>query len=237
MLARAPAAQPNIALVELDSLRQTTFLHGDPSWLGHFYVELANGERYLDAHLEGLTQVSIAVPEAPQIFVRTQEGEAALSPADARQMQLDKLRLRPLATASRGSIDAAYRTELFAAPLTESYYKGFVDSQGASSVVFSSRASEHARGPSYLAPALSLAASGAATIVAATAFGLALDARADFRATTVQRSAYRASERYATFRTTSWVAGGVALALGLVSWYLWPTAPAVIPSPAAVNGE
>ena len=127
VIARPPAANQHAALVTLPQLAGTRLVRGDASTLGHFYIELDDGQRYLDAHADGKTPIAVAVPDATAAFLRTDAGEATLPLHGAitlATLVLDTARN----VASRGSIDTAYRSALFASSYGRAYYQGFVDS-------------------------------------------------------------------------------------------------------------
>src|SRR5687767_14670864 len=122
VIARPPATNRSAPLVALGSLANMRFLQGDASQLGHFYVELANGQRYLDAHLRG-GKVALAIPDDTRAFLRTRDREASLPTRGT--IAFADVRLAPRTTAARGSIDDAYRASLWASDFGRSYYQGF----------------------------------------------------------------------------------------------------------------
>ena len=112
IIARPPAANLREPLVALRSLTGTHLVRGDASKLGHFYVELENGQRYLDAHPDRGAEISFVVPDAVPAYLRTSDGEVALPIRGA--IALASLVLGSYAIGSRGSIDDAYQRALFA---------------------------------------------------------------------------------------------------------------------------
>ena len=62
IIARPPARSLREPLVSLRALAGTHIVRGDASKLGHFYVELENGQRYLDAHPDRGATISFAIP-------------------------------------------------------------------------------------------------------------------------------------------------------------------------------
>src|SRR5262249_19585585 len=78
VIARPPLRDRSWPLVAVDSLRDAVFLTGDPSAIGHFYLELDNGQRYLDAHLT-TAAARIALPAHARVFVRTATREATIA--------------------------------------------------------------------------------------------------------------------------------------------------------------
>ena len=219
IIARPPAANLREPLIALRSLAGTHLVRGDGSKLGHFFIELDNGQRYLDAHVGA--NVAIAVPDAIPAFLRTAEAEVALPVRGV--VALGKLAMAPRAVASRGSIDASYERALFASPYGRAYYKGFVDSTGALGVTFADE-SMAARGqPRGRGLAVGLAVVGGVSALASLTTGaLALRARSDFNSTMLQRPADDAKQRYDRYLPISLATGGIAVAAGVGAYLLWP---------------
>jgi hypothetical protein len=136
VLAAPPLVNRRVPIVTLDSFKGTSVIEGGVQTLGHFYIELENGERYLDANLGEDRPRQIVVPQERVLFVRTQGLEAEISTQNKPRARFADLRLKPRQTVARGSIDEAYRTALFASPYTASYYQGVVDSSGLPPVEF-----------------------------------------------------------------------------------------------------
>jgi hypothetical protein len=200
------------------------FLQGDASQLGHFYVELANGQRYLDAHLRG-GKVALAIPEDTRAFLRTRDREASLPTRGA--IAFADVRLAPRTTAARGSIDDAYRASLWASDFGRSYYQGFVDSVGGWSVQFPvddaparGRAERRARDKKLAIGSLGLA--GVAGLTSITTGILAYRAKSDFDSTEVQADAEDAQARYERYLPIAIGTGVVALGAGALAYWLWP---------------
>ena len=228
VIAWPPERNHNVALVVLDQLRDTVMLDGNPSRLGHFHIELDNGQRYLDANLGGLSRVRIALPSGRRAFLRTATHEADVGTERAGSLRLADLQLSPRQVTPRGSIDAALHASLFSSPYGVTYYKGFVDSRGIVGVKFTESpltvTGALARPPSYrkpLAIGCLILASGSA-IAAIVTGSLAIKAKYDFDNTTLQRPAHVANERYIRYGNAALATGIAAAAAGLVTWLLWP---------------
>jgi hypothetical protein len=240
VIARAPAANQNEPLLSLDRIPGMRTIRGNASALGHFYIELGNGQRYLDAHVDDDSPVMLAVPDATVAFLRTDSMEVEL-PARG-DITIDALKLRARQIASRGSIDVAYQTALFASGYGRSYYQGFVDSIGVIGVAFPE--------PPEIDTALvdrdrfrkrfaitSGVVGGVATLTALTSGYLAYRAHRDFNSTSLQRPAQEARERYDRYLPISIVSGGVAIAGIAAAWFLWPDSSVrVVPSADARSG-
>lgn len=130
VLAAPPAVNRRVPIVTLDSFKDTSVIEGSVKALGHFFVELQNGERYLDAHLGDDVPRKLVLPKERVLFFRTDDLEAELRTADKPAARFSELRLRPRQATARGSIDESYRTALFQSAYTASYYQGVVDSNG-----------------------------------------------------------------------------------------------------------
>ncbi|MBV1857229.1 MAG: hypothetical protein KUG77_02375 [Nannocystaceae bacterium] len=127
VVVRPPALDPHEPLVDLNSLREAALLRGDLSSLGHFYVELANGRRYLDGHVGG--SVTLALPPG-ELYLRSGDVEYPMVLRAGETASLAHLQPRAVQDAARGSTSASFRRQLFAEPYTYDYYRGYVDSVG-----------------------------------------------------------------------------------------------------------
>jgi len=224
VIARPPPVDHSAPLIAIDALRDTVFLTGDASAIGHFYVELDNGQRYLDAHLAPGAAARIAIPARAHVFVRTATREAAIATRAGGTIVFDDLRFRALSVQDRGSVDLAYHDGLFRHAYGDAYYRGFVDSAGLPSVVFAAEAAprEPAMTPERRA-AIGLAiVSGVAGITAITSGAFAYSARRDYDATDRQRDAHDASERYTRDLRIAIASGVVAAGAAAASYWLWP---------------
>jgi hypothetical protein len=234
IIARPPAANLREPLVALRSLAGTHLVRGDASKLGHFFIELDNGQRYVDAHVD--RGVAIAVPDSIPAFLRTAEAEVALPVRG--MISIGTLALAPRAVGSRGSIDASYERALFASAYGRAYYKGFVDSTGSLGVTFADEGPAHADKPRGRGLAVGLAVAGGVSGLAAVTTGvLAWRARSDWNTTTLQRPAEDARHRYERYLPISLATSGVAVAAGVGAYLLWPRARVhVVPSGEAGLG-
>ncbi|MEO6775039.1 MAG: caspase family protein [Kofleriaceae bacterium] len=234
IIARPPAANLREPLIALRSLAGTHLVRGEASKLGHFYVELDNGQRYLDAHPDRGSTISFAVPDATPAYLRTADAEVSLPVRGA--IALADLVLGPRAVGSRGSIDTAYQRSLFASGYGRAYYQGFVDSTGSLGVTFPDERDETPTRPRGRGLALGLATfAGGSAVVSVTAGVLAYQARSDFEATTLQRPADAARQRYARDLPISIATGVTAVAAGVAAYWLWPRSSVQV-MPAAAGG-
>ena len=227
-----PASNTRVPLVVLSSLRNVAFLEGNASSLGHFHIELDDGQRYLDANIAADQRLRIAVPAQRTVFVVTSSHEAELTTEAGEVRPVSSLPLKPRSVTGRGSLDATLRDALFQSPFGASYYKGFVDSTHGIPVPFSVEA--YRVGEGVAAPkravAIGLLSLGAAALVTSVSAGVvAANAKSEFESTDFQRTASEAQARYAVTAPLAIGAGIGAAACGLVGWLLWPASqePAV----------
>jgi hypothetical protein len=251
-IARPPEIDRSAPLIAVDALRGAVFLTGDASAIGHFYLELDNGQRYLDAHFAPGAAVRIALPAQSRVFVRTETREAAIATPAHGSVAISDLAFHPSAIQARGSVDAAYRAGLFRHPYGDAYYRGYVDSAGLAPVAFGPEdaplavngatgdasappAPESASPAADAAPApadptaprrrlaIGLAAvAGVAGITAIVSGALAYSAKRDYDATDNQRDAHAASDRYALRGEIAIASGAVAIGAAIATYYLWP---------------
>lgn len=228
IIARPPRRNLHVPLVELDRMRGVTMLRGDPSRLGKFHVELENGQRYLDAHLQ-LARAAVALPAGVRAFVCTASGEAEIGPGGGR-VPIGALRFTPEKRTARGALDATYRAALFASPFGVTYYKGFVDSIGEAGVRFDPgiprvRKQADRGGTSKTMAITSWVLAGGALLASAVTGGLAIDAWQDFKSTDLQKPAHEANQRYQRYGTAALVTGLVAAGAAVCGFLLWPDEP------------
>jgi hypothetical protein len=225
IIARAPQVNQNAALVSLPELAGMRFVRGDASAFGHFHIELANGQRYLDAHLAPGTPVTLAVPDGAA-YLRTDTDEATLPEHGA--VALASIAMKTRSTASRGAIEASYQTALFASGYGRAYYQGYVDSIGEIGVRFPEPVTDSPRTRTtrrrHLAEGTAVLG-GVAALTALTTGALAYEAHADYTSTSLQRPAHDAQVRYDRYLPISITSGAVAVAAGIATWWLWPRSP------------
>ncbi len=223
VIARPPQVDHNVALVSLTGLRGTRIVHGRIPAFGHFHIELPDGQRYLDAHLEPGASISLAVPEGTTAFLRTTTREATLPEHGA--VQLATVSLGDSRSGRRGSIEASYQDALFSAGYGRAYYQGYVDSIGAVGVQFASPPAPTERvdgstGRRPLALGTTVVAGGLAVTAIATG-AIALGAKSDYDETELQRPAEEARRRYERYGAIAVVTGVGAVASGVVAYWLW----------------
>lgn len=221
----APVINVHAPLLTLSRLKNTAFLLGPFDGFGRFFVELANGQRALDAHLSGDQSSVVAVP-AGRVFVVTSHGEAEVLLAAGETRRSETLALVPRASTARGALSEALDRALFQSAFGATYYKGFVDSQREVSVVFRPggvpSAFEQLEQRRSISRAL-VVASGvlfAGALVSGVAAGVNLS---EYERTQLQRPAAEAHGRMVLFGTAAGIAGGLALASAIAGWLWWPS--------------
>lgn len=227
IVAQPPRVDRNAELVALRRLSGTRLLRGDASRLGHFYLELANGQRYLDAHLGRDSRAALAIPAAETVFLRNARLEGRV-PAGA-VVRFEAIALRELVSSARGSVESALRRGLFKVAFGRRYYEGFVDSIQAVGVAFAdapsiAAAPAAASGRTRQRAAIALLATAAAGVTATAVLGgLTAGAASDVAATELERPAHEAHDRYQRLAIASVATAATAVAAGLIAWWLWPT--------------
>ncbi len=231
VIAIPPKRNQNVAIVDLDELTGVAFLTGDPSSLGHFSIELANGQRYLDANLGGLSHTRIAVPLESRAFLRTATREAELALTAETSIEISSLKLIRRQTAARGGIDRALREGLFVAAYGRTYYEGFIDSSDFAGVLFPTptllESGESHPALDYRAPLgiVSVSLAGASLVTAGILGGLAYRAKTDRDSTNLERPWREADDRYVRYGNAAWIVGAMAPLAGIVAWLAWPDDP------------
>jgi hypothetical protein len=230
VIAEAPRAAPRAALVDFRSFTNMASLEARRGELGRFSVELANGERYLDANLREAAVVFL--PVATKVFVRSGGLEASFL-ANARRT-FSSLLFTDANVETRGSIDDAYREGLFAAVYDASYYRGYVDSTGAPSVAFVDSAMKEASDWRKPVAITLWTVSGASLAAAGVSLGVALAARTEFERTPYQRSAIAAANQAELARNLAIgtaIASVLSASAALALWP-WPEAPSLVVAPS-----
>lgn len=222
VVAVPPMLDRRAPLISLSSIDDRATLVGDAEKLGHFHLELANGQRYLDANLSRELPLSVLLPENSDLYVRTGGQEAEVrAVAAGEKVDLAELVFQPRSDKTRGSIDRAYREGLFAAPYSASYYRGFIDRAGAVGVPLTAGFDREEERTETLGKTLAIGAGVATALAIATAV-IAVNARSDFDNTSLQAPAHAAADRLELHSRVSAVSGGVAVGLALGAWLTWP---------------
>jgi hypothetical protein len=235
VIAIPPAANTHAPLISLRGLRGVNVVQGRVGKLGHFFIELANGQRYLDAHLTAESMGYIVLPVRTVAYLRTANQEAVIK-ASAK---FSELKMSAFKTAPRGSVDSSFRESLFSSPFGKSYYQGYVDSIGATGVTFPvfhdvgfRSQQDRSRKAAWVAASLS----GLSATVALSTSLLAWRAKRDYDSTELQRPAFEAKTRFERNRTIAIVSGLSAVTAGAIAWYWWPTSKSTVSPMVDGNG-
>jgi hypothetical protein len=228
VLTHVPRQGGDALLLSLAELGGVRLLHGDAGALGHFHVELENGERLLDAHLAPGHRAALALPATEGAFVRTAEHEAEVTAARGA-VALAALSFHRQTMATRGSIERSLRDTLFKSAYGPTYYRGFVDSVGVPGVRFQAPTAIPVDGaePWRPVPRRALAiglgvVAGVALAASVTSAGLARGALRDFEATTRERRAHELQDAYQRRVRAAIGTGVLALASGGAAFLVWP---------------
>lgn len=230
MVASPPARNANVPIVDLEHLSEMAYVEGDPAGLGHFYIELEDGVRFLDANLGNMHAMRIAVPKSPRAYLHTQTQEALISLEDDSAVSVTEMNFQPRAVHSRGSITDALREGLFATRYGRDYYQGYVDSNdlvavrsSTSNVSIEADSVSDSRWNVKLRRPLAMSAfglAGVAGVSAAVFGGLALSAKNNIDETDLQRTATKENDKYTAFGTATWISAGVVAAGALAGTLL-----------------
>ncbi len=230
LIARPPARNHHAPLVDLRKFSEVAFLVGDPSSLGHFYIELENGERYLDANLGEMSHTNIVVPLWQRAYLCSEAKEAVLKGGrPGRVIDLTHLHFDERRYASRGSIEASFEKGLFQSAFGLPYYLGYIDSAGLSGVrldaprleVADDVNKEGVSGGNTLA-ITSFAIAGASAVAAIVLGSLSLKIKGDFSRTELQNASDEAALKYRHLTTAFWITAGVVPVAALAGWLFLP---------------
>lgn len=227
LLARAP--RDGALLLDLTQLSQSLVLTGRADKLGRFYIELGDGQRWLEAHVPPSSRVTLALPLRSGSFVRSggMEAEIPLSPGGV--VRVESLHFVPNQLAARGSVARALERDLFAAPFDRDTYQRFAAQSDLPPVSFGA--------PRPLPPRFELvpdapqrskaipialgAGAGAAAITAAVSGYLSYNAYQQFHAEDRQRQATELRSDVVTYRNVALASAAVAVTAGVGAYLTW----------------
>lgn len=235
VVARPPGRNQNEPIVDMSNISHAAFLTGNMSRLGHFHVELENGERFVDGHLSGIETSRFWVPANQQIFFYTENREAAVTIPENQQVNIDNLRFSRAEVSVKGPMEIALARGLFLSTYTPQYYQGIIDSSALISVPFvtpnrpSALFPPHGEAPvdsprdrkrtTWSTSLFSLAAVAAG--MATTFTVLSLRARDDYYHATDSQTENEYNRDYQHYGTAAWITGAlvpVAIAAGALIW-------------------
>jgi hypothetical protein len=127
IVARAPAENARVPVVELERLRTAARITDIPSTAGLVYFEDRLGNRLVDVRVEGAAKLALTLPAGSRLFVYSHAGEGETLLRPNRSVPFASLSLRRSTLRQRGAMDAALRRGLFATAFGPNYYRGFID--------------------------------------------------------------------------------------------------------------
>ena len=224
VIAEPPRINRRAPLVALSDFRNTGILTGSSAGLGPFHIEMANGQRYLDAHMSDDSTTALALPADTPVFVRTENEEAELVLKPGARVNFGELQFHPRVERARGGIATMFREALFASPFGPTYYRGFIDRSGGMSVNFPSTEATRSldvETSDGLGVGLLVGAGIAGAVSVATGV-LAWQAKQDFNRTNFETKAARLRDRHFQLTTTAIVAATITAVAGTAAWWVWP---------------
>jgi len=122
---RPPAARVDVALSELQALRQVPWLQLDSQRAERYHIEDSRGVRVADLHPSREQPMRVALLGQPPFALRTPEQEALLSVAGGT-IEVASLSFQPWSSAKKGSAEESFRRYLFATAYGVGFYQGHV---------------------------------------------------------------------------------------------------------------
>ncbi|HVY28172.1 MAG TPA: caspase family protein [Polyangiaceae bacterium] len=227
LLARAP--RDGALLLDLTQLSQSLVLTGRADKLGRFYIELGDGQRWLEAHVPPNARVTLALPLRGGSFVRAGGMEAEIPLTPGGVVRIESLHFVPNQLAARGSVARALERDLFASPFDRDNYRRFAAQSDLPPVAFGAPrplpprftlVPDAPRRNKALPIALTTGA-GAAAITAAISGYLSYNAYQQFHAEDRQRQATELRSDVVTYRNVALASTAVALAAGAGAYFTW----------------
>lgn len=226
VVAVPPRINVHAPVLALSSLMNTGFVSGLFP-MGHFYVELEDGQRLFDVHLAPDQIATLAIPHGKAFLVASGK-EVELKVRASRTIRAETLKLASPRAGARGSVEAALSRALFQSSFGATYYRGYADSLNVVPVIFRAppRAEQEVVPAPFdrrrvLAPVvLGLSAALLATSIVTTS--LATASWSEYELTNLQRPAFEARERAIGFTVAAATTAAAAVALAVAGWWLWP---------------
>lgn len=128
VFAEPPAQDKSRPLTRLDSFRDATRLVIPAGTGGRYHVEDSRGLRYADTHVDASSRSTLVLLRKPVgggvYYLRTDDAQAEIR-TDADEVLTTALAFAERRDQSRGSVEEAFRTNLFATPFGPSFVQGF----------------------------------------------------------------------------------------------------------------
>ena len=134
---RPPSADRTAPLLDLNRARGRVLLHLPTRQAGRFSVEDERGVRHADLHKTGSGNIRLALVNDRRFYIRHGDEESVLPRGRRGSVQMAGLEHGPARSDPRGALDATYRKDLFALPLSRSFYLGYVTTSDLPAVSFS----------------------------------------------------------------------------------------------------
>lgn len=125
--AHPPAQDRSRALTSLDRFEKRTILEIPAGKGGRYHLEDARGLRYADFHVDGTSPTRIALLREPVDggYYLVREGKQAQIDLGGLTVSSTQLAFRQKPQQARGSVDEAFRSDLFRTPFGPSFVEGF----------------------------------------------------------------------------------------------------------------
>ena len=227
VIAYPPSVNIHTPIVALSWFDMAGFISGNPAVLNHFYIELDNGQRYMDAYLNNDYDTIIALPAGNKAFILAGEKEAAVDIKKGETLSFNKIKLTNKKEKSRGSIEVSFEKGFFETPYNSTYYKGYVDSLGISSISFkenkintslkkrSWHKNKNLSKTTYALAGLSLAGTLSSVY-------LAYKSKENFENTTLQRESRQEKANFEKYTTIAVSTGLSTIILAAAGQWFWP---------------
>lgn len=225
VIAHAPGIDPRMPLMSRHWVRRPALLEGVPRALGHFYIELENGVRWLDANPEEGAALSLLLPPGATVWIRSSDLESAFSPRPGEARTFRELEFSRAETAARGAATDSLRRGFFRTRFGRSFYQGWVQGRGEIPVPMNepsesvTQTSSDENGGWRTA----LFVSGGAGVIGSVVFGiLAGQAWSDYQNTDLQRPATEAHRRWEIYAGITVASAVLAVGSAAALWWIWP---------------
>ncbi|MBN2714547.1 MAG: hypothetical protein JXX14_01755 [Deltaproteobacteria bacterium] len=250
-----PKRNQNVPIVDISNVADAAFVTGDLSSMGHFYVELEDGSRFLDGNLDGIQSTRFWLPANRMIFFYSKHGEAAVRLSKNEVRKMGTLQFRDEALRQKGAVESALDQGLFLSSYGPEYYKGIIDNSSLISVSFDNVQPESVILSKYASQsgdsgqsrhhyrhqkvwAQSSLALAALFTGAAVRFGvLSLKARDNFFEASEESIGEKHNSNYTRYGRAAWISGVIA-AFGVTAGILlWPRRKSSSPSPIVIGPD
>lgn len=126
--AHPPDRDRSRAITSLSDFEAATILEIPAGTGGRYYLEDSRGLRYADFHVAGTSPTRIAMLRSPledEVYYLNREDRQAKVPLEGLTVQSSELAFRETSNQSRGSVDEAFRNNLFETAYGPSFVAGY----------------------------------------------------------------------------------------------------------------